>query len=265
MGIASRINEKVVFICGAGHSGSTLLGMILGSHTQSFYCGEGNKSSKIHQQKGAIKKRVCKLCGFDCPIWQDFPFSNDLDLYEQLSIKTKKPIVVDSCKNLNWLELQLETLKNTPVEPFLIFLQRDGRATINSWLRKSADEDAKEIIYSWMTQIKNTTELFDKFAGKKVKIQYEKLATEPEAITKMLCDWIEIDYQPEMLKYYQHEHHPLGGNSGTQFLVVRSQGEKLQNSMVDKPDQQKQELDPTVEQLFEEIASDVNAEMKWEA
>ncbi|NJL20821.1 MAG: sulfotransferase [Leptolyngbyaceae cyanobacterium SM1_3_5] len=40
----SRISKKVCFIAGAGHSGSTLLGFILGSHSQGFYCGEAAKT-----------------------------------------------------------------------------------------------------------------------------------------------------------------------------------------------------------------------------
>ena len=58
-----------VMICGAGHSGSTLLGMILGSHSQAFYMGEGGKARYLGDEKKPLRKRVCKICGEACPVW----------------------------------------------------------------------------------------------------------------------------------------------------------------------------------------------------
>ena len=40
----SGANAAVCFVGGAGHSGSTLLGLVLGAHPSVFYAGEANKS-----------------------------------------------------------------------------------------------------------------------------------------------------------------------------------------------------------------------------
>ncbi|MCP2729839.1 sulfotransferase family protein [Limnofasciculus baicalensis] len=276
----TRLNEKVYFICGVGHSGSTLLGLILGSHSDCFYCGEAAKSRFLHDPNKPIKKRVCKICGFDCRVWGDLNLTDSLDLYEQVSRKTEKPIMIDSTKNLEWLEEQLTAIARTTAQPFLIFLQRDGRAVLNSRIRKYPDKDIKELIESWRTQIQLTKELFQSFEHKKIKIRYEELATQPETVTRNLCDFLEIDYQPEMLHYYQQEHHPLGGNDGTQFLVTKAQTEKIKEPIVSLSEKNSyyyqdrslgisldlrwmEELDPNSKRLFEEIVGQENEEMKW--
>ncbi len=278
----TRLNQKICFICGVGHSGSTLLGLILGSHSDCFYCGEAAKSRFLHNPNKPIKKRVCKICGFDCPVWGDLNVTDSLDLYKQVSSKTEKPIMIDSTKNLEWLEEQLAAIAPTTTKPFLIFLQRDGRAVINSRIRKYPDKDIKELIESWRTQMQLTNELFQSFDRKKIKIRYEELATDPETVTRNLCDFLEIDYQPQMIQYYQQEHHPLGGNDGTQFLVTKAQSKKIKEPIVSLSEKNRyyyqdrslgisfdlrwrEELDPNAQQLFEEMAGAENEELKWDA
>ncbi|MCL1465829.1 sulfotransferase [Argonema galeatum] len=273
--------KKAVFICGAGHSGSTLLGLILGSHSDCFYCGEGQKTNFLQNQTKAISKRVCKICGANCPVWSDLKLSERVNLYEQISAKAQKPIIIDSSKGRQWLQKQLESLKNTDIKQYLIFLQRDGRAVINSRITKYPEKNFKYLIEEWVAKGQMTNELFNNFDHKKIKIRYEVLATQPESVTQKLCNFLDIEYQPEMLKYYEHEHHPLGGNNGTQFLVAKAQREKIKDPFVKVGEYKKdyyenhelgikldlrwqKELDPSVERLFEEMAGKENAEMKWE-
>jgi hypothetical protein len=275
-----RINQKVCFICGASYSGSTLLGLILGSHQDCFYSGEPNKTRFLEDTDYSITKRSCKYCGVNCPVWKDFIVSDSLDLYEQLSIKTKKPIVIDSTKVITWVEEQIATLQKTSSRLYLIFLQRDGRAVINSRIRKCPEEDIKEAINGWKERIIQTQELYRNFKGNKIKIKYENLATDTESVTRTLCNFLEIDYQPQMLQYYQHEHHPLGGNSGTQSLVAKAQNKNIEEFLLKIPERYRdyyqnhgleinldmrwrQEIDPKVERLFEEMAGKENEEFKW--
>ncbi|MEG4858189.1 hypothetical protein QUB75_10905 [Microcoleus sp. K1-B6] len=147
--------------------------------------------------------------------------------------------------------------------------------------QKISSKKVKEIINNWKYQINETQELYRQFQVKKIKIRYEELATNAENITRTLCDFLEIDYQPQMVKYYQHEHHPVGGNNGTQFLIVKAQNKNTEEFLpkvskrcsdyyqnhgleITLDLRWRQELDPTVERLFEEIAGKENEELKWE-
>jgi len=277
-----RVSQKVCFIAGAGHSGSTLLGFILGSHSEGFYCGEAAKSRYLQDDSKKLIKRVCKLCGEGCQIWGDFHVREDIDLYEQVAVKVQKPLIIDSSKNVDWISQQMQAIESTTTRPYLIFLRRDGRAVINSRIRKYPNKNVKDLILDWSEQIQLTNALFDAFPHQKLKVSYEELATNTEAIVRQVCEFLEIDYQSEMLNYGEHEHHVLGGNNGTQFLVAQVQAEKLKTPFVQVPERSKsyyqtvgsgirldlrwkQELDPAIACLFEEMAGQVNQELKWEA
>ncbi|NJL20822.1 MAG: sulfotransferase [Leptolyngbyaceae cyanobacterium SM1_3_5] len=223
---------------------------------------------------------MCKLCGEDCQIWGDFQVSESLDLYEQVALKVNKPLVIDSSKNVDWIRQQVRSIESTSTQPYLIFLRRDGRAVINSRIRKYPKKNAKDLIADWSEQIQLTNALFDAFPHKKLKVSYEEFATNSEAIARQICEFLEVEYEPEMLNYGTHEHHVLGGNNGTQFLVAQAQSEKLKNPFVQVPERSKsfyqnlsgisldlrwkQELDPSVARLFEEMAGRINQELKWE-
>ena len=163
----------------------------------------------------------------------------------------------------------------------MIFLQRDGRAVINSLIRKYPQKNVKKIINNWKNKINETQELYRHFKGNKINIKYEKLATNAESVIRTLYDFLEIDYQSQMVKYYQHEHHPVGGNNGTQFLIVKAQNKNTEKFLpkvskrcsdyyqnhgleITLDLRWRQELDPTIKRLFKEIAGKQNEELKWE-
>ncbi len=280
-----RTNQKVCFISGARHSGSTLLGLILGSHSDCFYAGEVGKTSFFDDTDAPLRQRVCKLCGTEpCPIWTQIDprlEADGLDLYEQLSRRSQQPIVIDSTKKTDWLQRRIQLIQTTEAQPFLIFIQRDGRAVVNSRLRKFPDREARDVMLEWKTRIETTQALYDQFSGQKIKIHYEDLATQPETIVRTLCHFLGIDFQPAMLSYYNHDHHLLGGNDGTQSLVLKAQQEKSDHTVVELSDRRRdyydehplgihldmrwqQELDPKLIQLFEEVAGSVNEDLRWE-
>ncbi len=272
-----RSNEKTCFICGAGHSGSTLLGLILGSHSSCFYAGEANKSRFINKPSDGKKSGICKLCGPSCPIWSRVDPKGSIDLYEQLSRLTNKPIIIDSTKNTRWITEKIDILKKNSTEIYLIYIQRDGRAVINSRIRKYPDMDVIQLIKDWKNQIELTNKLFNESNGKKMKIHYEELATNPAKLAKETCNFLEINYKSNLEEYYRFTHHPLGGNTGTQSLITKVNqnltylqlnGHQRQY-YVDHPLEikldlrWKKELLPAHEELFNSLAADLNKEFQW--
>lgn len=248
--------SKVIFICGAGHSGSTLLGMILGSHGHCFYAGEALKTSYFHRDQTPIRKRMCKFCGLDCPVWSKLDTSKPRDIYAQIMAITQKPIIIDSTKRITWLQQKIAQVIADNITPYLIFIQRDGRAVVNSRIRKSPDQDIAEIITAWVDKITETEELFRKFPLQKIKVSYEDLATQPIPIISQLCDFLEIPYEPAMLHYYCHEHHPLGGNSGTQSLVLKVQKQEFSSPFIYKLEKQ--------EEYYQEHPPDIKLDLRWQ-
>ncbi|WP_412545754.1 hypothetical protein [Maricaulis sp. MIT060901] len=68
--------------------------------------------------------------------------------------------------------------------PALLFLTRDGRAVVNSRIRKYPERDPSDQIRQWADKIGTSETLFNAFDGPKMRVRYEKLATGPEVVTR---------------------------------------------------------------------------------
>ncbi|MEY2977965.1 MAG: sulfotransferase [Prochlorotrichaceae cyanobacterium] len=282
--MGERHNQKVCFIGGAGHSGSTLLGFVLGSHSQGFYAGEAAKTRYLQNPQEALRKRSCKFCGLDCPVWGDFTITPHPDLYEQLSQRVQRSFIIDSTKKVAWIQEQIQALQPLAVQIYFLFLKRDSRAVVNSRLRKYPDRSPESIIQDWQKQIQETQHFFEQLPYPKKSIQYEKFALEPAIVTQELCRFLEIPYEVKMLDYSHHPHHVLGGNNGTQFLVAKSQNlqdqccshlshqnheyyvQHYQNhgSQIQIDLRWKNELSPAIQRLLESLGGSEYQSMKWE-
>lgn len=273
-------NETItgISICGAGHSGSTLLGMVLGTAPNAFYVGEGAKIRYLHDEKKPLKKRVCKICGEPCPVWSKFHWDRSRPLYRQVAEHTGASIIVDSTKNPEWINERTAELRQSGDRSALVLLLRDGRAVINSRLRKYPERDPNQQITDWMAQVDRSEALFEAFEGPKIRIHYEEFASTPDPVVRRICEVAGIRYQPGMLDFSSRPHHPLGGNNGTQFLAAREQA--AGDSFVSLPNRTrdyykdhpagisldlrwKQELKPEHAALFDQVAGRFNTALKW--
>jgi hypothetical protein len=265
-----------IMICGAGHSGSTLLGLILNGQSQCFYMGEGGKVRFLGDTRKALRKRACKMCGESCPVWSTFVWDAEQPLYRSVAEHTGTRVIVDSTKNVAWLGDRIREARDSAVTPHLVMLVRDGRAVMNSRFRKYPERDPATQIRDWVEQIEATQDLFDDFDGSKTRLRYEDLATAPEVTIRGLCATVGLDFEPPMLEFGAAEHHPLGGNNGTQYLASRavgapmSVGERSRTYYEEHVDgiqldlRWQTELGAAHRELFDRIAGRFNEPMAWE-
>lgn len=285
-----RACERVCFIGGAPHSGSTLLGMILGAHPAVFYGGELRKSTFLGDEDKPLKKRVCKLCGAACPVWGGLRAPLVPDVYEVLARRTGVHVVVDSSKGAEWQREQITALAGTGSRLHLVVLERDGRAVLASRMRKYPEQPPRAIVLDWMEQIARTDALAASFPGPVLRVAYEALATDPERETRRVTDLLGLAFDPAMLRFWEAEQHPLGGNDGTQYLVARERARRGSLDRREPPargddvldlaaknlayyephppaivlDQRWQrELDAETSTLFGEIAGPLNERFAW--
>jgi len=269
--------EKVVLMCGAGHSGSTLLGLVLGSHSQAFYGGEMKKTNFLHNPKYPPRKRFCKFCGPDCPVWSDFRPGPGAWTHADLAGQLGLPVVVDSSKDLDWINEHLGHAEKAGARAYLIYLQRDGRAVFNSRVRKGG-KAPERLALDWKEKILQSNQLFEAYQGPKLRLRYEHFALQPHLTVERLCQFIGIPFEPAMLEFASFDHHPLGGNAGTQYLVARAQESPARFSLskerkeyYDKNGSQirldlrwREELSPELLALFQSLAGAENQELAWD-
>ena len=273
-----RANKSVCFIGGAGHSGSTLLGMSLGSHPDVFYAGEARKSIFFGNEKKPLRKRMCKICGPTCEVWTKLDRQEDEDLYEALSRRTAKPIVIDSTKSLEWLYEQSALASSRGAKVQLIFLGRDGRAVISSGIRKYPEESVEAHTRKWMTQIAATESFAATFPGVVTRVHYESFVTQPRETLTALAAMLGLDFVEPMMSPWTCEQHPLGGNAGTQSLIEGAQtrvGGTLAISGAKKgyyaehprgfvlDERWRLELSEDAQKTFESIAGETNKNYTW--
>ena len=214
--------------------------MILDSHSRIRGLGELNQLGPIIDKAAAGSGALCSFCGPDCPLWsvrfdqtvlrRYFSRKGILaaqrrslarrhrSIYAHFHAWTDEPVLTDSSKNLLWIERALRpdyVWRN--MDPMLIFLTRDGRAVVNARLRKHADLTARAAATEWADRIRLTDRLFSRFPRERaLQISYELLAREPEATMASVCDFLGVDFEPRMLRYWENEHHVVRGN---QWLI----------------------------------------------
>ena len=247
----------IVYIVGLGHSGSTLLDLLLGSHTQVTSVGElGALSSKDREgfRELVLRESPC-VCGtpskFDCPFWSEIdrrlqqehatslmkidlraPLREDLiaanrALYSTISELTGHRYVVDSSKSRIRLRSLIEA--NFDVRP--THLVREPHGVVYSNVRKGR---------SWWYWSRHYTSVTLKTrrllaAHPHLFVRYEDLATDPEATVRRILEWLGLEFEPAQLRWTDFDHHHLSGNrmrfsSDPSIRIDRSWQEGLSRS-----------------------------------
>lgn len=251
------VRRKVIFITGTGHCGSTLLDLLLSSHRKIFGLGElWNLAIDPAYLKG--EKPLSNIFGYDDQFWTPdrieklssffkqpgflrkagirAGLSSDprADLYKFLFTTSNHQILVDSSKNINWIKKSIQTLEKEDLDLYLIYLLRDGRAVINSYFRKYPERTLIGIAKKWINRIERIDNLYGRTSVQKIKVKYENLAQEPELTLKDICLFLNIPFEESMLKFWLHEHHHIGGNSGTKSFLLKFQERSLHTLLDNK-------------------------------
>jgi sulfotransferase family protein len=214
-----------VFIASLGHSGSTLLDLMLGSHPRLVSLGE------IHATitRFAEPQNVC-TCGApaeSCPLWgpirEEWRRRPDRPYAEQYAAVVERvravcgPEVapVDSSKHLPALAaLAAESRRQLKV----IFLVKDVR----SFVASAVDRDLP-----WTKRHRNTTPWnvarwrggnrrfeawFEREGIEPFTLGYEELCFKTAAVLRKLCDFLGVPFDPAVLAPRGERAHILRGN-----------------------------------------------------
>jgi hypothetical protein len=239
------MERKVVFIMGPGHCGSTLLDLILGSHSQGFSLGEMHRLREIIDHNTEEPRKICGICIGRCRFWDDrasygvlrrffsrrTPYRKIIaklmqwtnNPYKYIFMWSQKNLVIDSSKQPGWFRARMKPHYTwSGMTPYLVYLCRDGRAVVNSYFRKYPERGIANIVTNWKNQIMKMNDFYQAFpADHRIKVRYEELATDPDKTLGVLCRFLGVDFESAMLRYWEHDHHTLMGNLGTKTLIYR--------------------------------------------
>lgn len=287
---------KVAFILGTGHCGSTLLDLILGSHSQMFSLGEVYRVVSANPPEP-----VCDICDGECAFWeQEFLESVqgiyrdnllnqigrklglidalEFSFYQRLFEASRSNVHVDSSKNPGWITRNGRKLKSSNIEPLLIYLSRDGRAVVNSYYRKYPERGLEGISHNWNSRIVAINKCFESWpSDSKIHIRYEDLAKNPISTIKKLMEFIQLPYEEEMMRFWEHDHHLVNGNAGTKSMLLKFKDTHRHKQWVEANDKDyyrekeleikfderwKRELDASQVSIVERLIGDLNSSIK---
>lgn len=226
----------VIYILSSGHSGSTLLDLLLGSHSEIEGVGEIRSLASYFDPDSTrpLDKQDC-TCGRlvrECPYWAQVRGAvakrigtksvalNPADpnaftrenhaLFEAILEVSGKRIICDSSKHYRRLAPMLHSPQ---YRIHAIHLLRDGRAVANSLKKRN-----RRFLHSvWIWQYNLLRALLLARLQRRVdfqvtRVRYEDLALQPEAVLRRILKKHALDFEPDQLAFSDGEHHNLSGN-----------------------------------------------------
>lgn len=278
------MQKSVVFIIGIGRSGSTLLDLMLGSHPRAFSLGEISKLPEFVRRgkklcvredstfweeqftqaerqelaKGMSGHRLHRLIPLKVERLVRGWLNNDeiLNPYTQLFKKIDCDVLVDSSKYSSWLTRRLEAreFQQQWLRPYLIHTVRDGRAVINSYLRIYPDKGIEALSEQWLDELEKKRQIYEPFpSDRKMTVHYEELALDPQGTLQRVCDLVGLDFMPDMVEYWKHEHHHIVGSRGTNAMIAKYRGQEAK--------QQVQEIHGN---YYDQMNFEIKLDLRWQ-
>lgn len=234
---------SIIYLLGAGRSGSTILDLVMDSHSQIFGIGEFFKYYRLK------KKNYPCTCGKslnDCSFWkkvfQNIDLKDSLEIcrtkidfllnrkkyfdayhrcpinikkyielnekiYENILKHSGKKLVFDSSKHPQRAELLLDSDK---LDITILHLVRNGKGV--SWSYRDKGGNIFKSMYLWLITNLKIEIIKRRNKVKYIFIRYEDFVKNPELILDSILKKAGLCFEPEMMNFRNKEHHQVGGN-----------------------------------------------------
>jgi hypothetical protein len=217
----------IIYIAGSSHSGSTVLDLMLGSHSAVESVGEAKKLPELLSQiaAGGHPLCTCKEKLEQCPLWGDLISSDLGDLARDAAAnasllglileRQRKSVVLDSSKTLG---RALLFARSDLFSPVFVHLVRDSRAVVFSSKRKISNQRSRgygilEVARGWQKLNSRIPRRVCKHGRARfVYVRYEDLTDNPRSVLKRILDAAGLPWEESMIRFREHIHHNVEGN-----------------------------------------------------
>jgi hypothetical protein len=215
----------IAYITSSGHSGSTLLDVLISSHSSVVSVGE---IMRLRVAPGVRCSCAAKYV-MECPFWQrvdsalqsacrlslgelymraedDATFvRHNSALFDAVAHVAGKPVIVDSSKNVMRLARLLAS-GSFAIVP--IHLVRQPQGVVYSQMRKGRSWLRQSISYARV--MRRTRKLLRHRPH--ARIHYDDLARDPRRVLEPLMSQLRLQFEPQQLQWAGRERHNFGGN-----------------------------------------------------
>lgn len=201
---------RSVFIVGLHRSGTTILNMILGSHSHCIAVGEVDNVIKPGQDRAWVEDHYHRCTCGSCQFWP--AVMDAIDNRRAVSLEERYmvfldifsshfpgKIPIDSSKHINTFKALSHVSNCTPVR-----ITRDVRG----WSVSVSNKITPRNMLRWYQMNKR----FDAAIPESINLGYEPLALHTEETLATLCESLSLEYEPDMLEINNAENHILVGN-----------------------------------------------------
>lgn len=217
----------IIYIAGSSHSGSTILDLLLGSHSSVESLGEAKKIPEILSRMARGEKPICTcrqelVC---CPLWSglltDQLANIDRDdeanalLCRRALRQGGKSVILDSSKTLGRAML---FARSERFDAIFVHLVRDSRAVVFSSQRK---KDRNPVGRYGLIETAREWRKLNSRIGRRLRsrsqsrvllVRYEDLTADPGRTLSRILQAAGLAWEPAMLRFREHPHHNIEGN-----------------------------------------------------
>lgn len=207
MPIAPRLVPSPVFLLAPVRSGSTLLRMLLDSHSRIRATHELHLRSIDVRLAPRFSQRAMRHLGLDEAELEHVLWDRVLSLELE---RSGKEVIVDKTPGNVWA---WERLRHAWPDARFVILHRHPAAIVASL------HDHPKNTASWEQHEGNVLKYLQPLEEARqslpcLTVQYERLTAEPERVTRDICGHLGVAWEPGMLRYGEHDHGPFLHNLG---------------------------------------------------
>lgn len=207
----SRIS--VIFILSSRHSGSTWLGYILGSTSESAFLGEYYRAWDDHAR---VPCTVCAGRGLNtCRVLHGIESIPPEDAFDFAAKRTNKRTLIDSSKEFGWAA---RFLNRENIDVRFVHVFKDPRGWFSSFRRRHTGtlDDALAI---WCKENREFRDFISSSGGRGISVSYDLLAQSPKQLFGKVFEFCNLPFDNSSLYYWNIEHHGYAANGASDALI----------------------------------------------
>lgn len=231
-----------IIVLGLARSGSTLLGLLLGSHPKVITLGEFINWYRIHNPHLRIKEgqpgfhKYFSFCKYPeetppgrdrcsscldapCPVWSTMPLVRCRGAYQKIRKHLEIPWLVDTSKHSHFFDALLEENRE---DNFILLLSHKtvwafgdsmSRCTFGIDGVNSASPEQLQLIGDWWGwEHLAYKDMMSRHGVQIYSVFYDDLALNPRRVIEAVLSKADLDFYEQQLHWASLPHHQIAGN-----------------------------------------------------
>ena len=254
-----RTGKRPIFIVGSPRSGTTLLRLVLDSHSR-ISCGPETQFLKELEPIVGRRWEAMSRYGFDRDYWFDKIAALHASPLEEYARRRGKVRWADKTPKYG---RHLSFIDELYPDCQVIHVIRNGLDVVASHKERWGRERAEAATYRWRDYILTIREQSRALpASRYMEVRYESLVGEPEATIRSVLQFLGEPWEDDILDLDKHEHDESA--SGEAFRSERrAQGDGDAAVYTSRVGVGGRELDPELRDLFWERSGDLQRSLGY--